>query len=83
MTTLYLNKYEVPIMLPCPFCGGKASIRTRGGWEEFDPQKEYDFGDYWFTAGCGSSIPDCDVQPRTNGYLTPQTAAEIWNRRLQ
>ena len=75
-----LHKYEIPDMKPCPFCGGPAKVRSYGGWGEFDKDEEYKFGTP-FAVGCAGDVADCGIQPTTHGYLTPQTAADVWNRR--
>jgi hypothetical protein len=77
-------RYETPAMLPCPFCGGPATVMAYGGFEDFSEQSEYPYGSF-FTVGCGQAMsgrkPHCQIQPRTHGYITPSVAAIVWNDR--
>ena len=66
----YMLKFE-PELKPCPFCGGKAKVRS----EDRKKGKAY-----W--AHCAEPIETgCDVRPVTCRFDTPEEAAEAWNRR--
>lgn len=58
--------------LPCPFCGGKAKIFTRGA----DGTSTHPRKLYWYvcnTYGCGVGV--------THGEWSEQGAREKWNKR--
>jgi hypothetical protein len=78
------QKYKTPFMLPCPFCGGQATVRVDGNGK-FSEQVEYPFGSF-FSVGCGQAMsgirPHCQIQPRTSGFLRPALAAATWNDRF-
>lgn len=58
-------------LAPCPFCGRAPQIITvtNGlGWHRFE-----------VACYCGASI----TEPTTDGFYTPDQAAEAWNRRTK
>lgn len=58
---------------PCPFCGGKAKVRS----EDRKKGKAY-----WVY--CAEPIETgCDVRPVTCRFDTLKKAVEAWNRRAQ
>lgn len=79
------EKHAEPTLLPCPFCGGPAEVRAWNGFEKFSSDESYPFG-VMFVVGCAQALsgPDltCQIQPHTNGFLTPQLAADKWNTRF-
>lgn len=52
---------------PCPFCGGRASVRHHGDMIES------------YLVYCMNE--DCKVEPQTHTYLRKEDAIEAWNRR--
>lgn len=59
-----------PKLLPCPFCGGKAVIRS--------------YEDGWIVKclyGRGGIAEGCDVEPRTLPMTTKEAAVKVWNTR--
>lgn len=71
----YLLKFEPkpkePKLKTCPFCGGKAKVRS----EDRKKGKAY-----W--AYCAEPIETgCDVRPVTCKFDTKEEAIEAWNRR--
>ncbi len=57
---------------PCPFCGGRASIRAVTPVHSSDAKK-YGYGDYFVM--CENCLTT------SNNYNTEERAAEHWNRR--
>ena len=53
---------------PCPFCGGRASVRRI-------PGKIYDL----YNVYCMNE--DCFIEPSTHHYYCKEEAIEAWNRR--
>ena len=53
-------------MLPCPFCGGKATLGNSGST-------------VWFIDCYGA---DCKIKPETSVFKSPFGAIEAWNRRV-
>lgn len=51
---------------PCPFCGGKAALKTMGNGYYVDCALEKEF---------------CAVIPSTWSYQTAEDAIEAWNAR--
>ena len=53
---------------PCPFCGGKASVRRHSNkWID------------WWLVSC----PYCHISQIGNGYEFEFEAIEAWNRRAE
>lgn len=74
-TERYSNQFEPkpkePKLKMCPFCGGKAKVRS----EDRKKGKAY-----W--AYCAEPIETgCDVRPVTCKFDTKEEAIEAWNRR--
>lgn len=66
-----------PDLKPCPFCGGKPSVRFE---DRPDPPSRY-WVFYVVCADCGARTKD---YPTGNFYgmnYTPDDAADAWNRR--
>lgn len=59
---------NTPKLLPCPFCGGAASIH------------DTEVGGYSIVR-CDN--PPCPTQPYTSGYTTTAVAIEDWNTRIK
>ncbi len=57
------------LLLPCPFCGGKASLFS---FEQPD-------GSITYEVDCENS--DCEVSACTAMHGTPEEAAAVWNKR--
>ena len=58
---------------PCPFCGGKAEVRSVT--PVHDPNiKTYGYGGYF--------VMCVDCLTTSNNYNTAEKAAEMWNRRV-
>ena len=58
---------------PCPFCGGRAHIKTKA-WDVFT------YGAFIECVDCGARTeivePSCD-------YAAVDKAAELWNKRVK
>jgi len=66
-----------PLLLPCPFCGGKAEAkidRYSGGWvvECTNVQPT-----------AGPMMDGCEVSPRTLPCTTRASAIKAWTRRAE
>ncbi len=60
------QKFPLPKLKPCPFCGGKAEFRQELGLS------------FWVV----SSEPSCDVFSETRHFdYSPEKAAFAWNKR--
>ena len=57
---------------PCPFCGGKASIRSVTPVRDTN-YKAFGYGGYFVMCD--------DCLTTSNNYNTPEMAADHWNRR--
>lgn len=52
---------------PCPFCGAEPVLSP----------------DYFGRYDVRCLNADCKIMPATSVYLTPEDAAEVWNRRAE
>ena len=59
-------KVEMVELLPCPFCGGKATMGNSGST-------------VWFIECYGA---DCKIKPDTPVFRSPSLAIEAWNGRV-
>ena len=58
---------------PCPFCGGKATIRVVTPVHDTN-YKAFGYGGYFVMCN--------DCLTSSNNYSTEQVAADHWNRRV-
>ena len=58
---------------PCPFCGGKATIRRTEALTDTNTSREHGYGGYF--AMCEKCMTS------GNNYTTEEICAEHWNRR--
>lgn len=58
-----------PVLKPCPFCGGKASLFS----------VEQPDGSTTYEVDCENA--DCEVSACTAMHDTPEEAAAVWNKR--
>ena len=67
---------DVAILNTCPFCGGKAEMRSRPIYTYLKPYSPE-------TAGCKYYVQClvCATQCGANDYDSAQTAANAWNSR--
>jgi len=72
------------VMLPCPFCGNLPTMRV-GVIDDWDGVTRNGLGVFHVQCSgaliCDDKSRECQVQPSTHGYMTPEAAAEAWNAR--
>lgn len=66
-----LQGYKI---LPCPFCGEEAFLRTH---------KSLSSNEKLFEVGCNSDYDGDCIKPMQNGYNTEQESIAAWNRRAK
>ena len=59
-----------PVLKPCPFCGGKASLY----------RVEQPDGSVTYAVDCENA--ECEVSACTALHTAPEEAAAVWNRRF-